>query len=56
MGDCDHNATNTTLIIVSSVTYHLELCNAITIYCISHLSPTKVKLVVWTLKNINIFS
>ena len=35
--------------IVFSVTSYLELCKAITIYCTSHLLPTKVKLVVWTL-------
>jgi hypothetical protein len=46
---CGQHATNTTLLIVFSVTYYLELCNAVTIYCISHLSPTKVKLVVRTL-------
>ena len=36
----------TTLNIVFSVTYYLELHNAITIYCISHFLPTKVKLIV----------
>ena len=40
---------HTTLNIIFSVTYYLELCNAISIYCISHILPTNVKLVVWTL-------
>ena len=38
----------TTLNILFSVTYWLELGNAIIIYCMSSPSfPTKVKLVVW---------
>ena len=36
----------TTLNIVFSVTYYLESCNVITIYCTSHFQSTKVKLVV----------
>jgi hypothetical protein len=35
--------------IVFSVTYYLELCDAISIYCISHILSTNVTLVVWTL-------
>ena len=46
----------TTLNLIFSVTYYLELRNAITVNCSSHFLPTKVKLVVWTLWNINIFS
>ena len=34
---------------IISVTYYLELRNAISIYCTSHISSTNVKLVVWTL-------
>ena len=34
----------TTLNIVFSVTLYLELCIAITIYCMSHFFPQKVKL------------
>ena len=43
------NAYYYTLNIVLSVTSYLELRYAITIYYISQLLPTKVKLVVWTL-------
>ena len=38
-----------TLNVVFSVTCHLELRNTISIYCISHILPIDVKLVVWTL-------
>ena len=38
-----------TLNIVFSVTYYLELCNTIYIYCIYHILPKNVKLVVWIL-------
>ena len=34
---------------IFSVTYYLELRNAISIYCTSHSLPTNIKLVVWTL-------
>ena len=44
----------TTLFVVFSVIYYLELCCAISLYYGSHFLPTKVKLVVWTLYNINI--
>ena len=37
------------------VTYYLDLRNAISVYCKSHLLPTKVELVVWALQKINIF-
>ena len=30
------------------VTYYLEILNVIFVYCICHILPTKVKLVVWT--------
>ena len=46
------NSSGTTLNIIFSVTYYLELHNAISIYCASHILPTDVKLVVWTLQNI----
>ena len=39
---------------IFSVTYYLELCNAIIVYCTFHFLPTMVKLVVYTLENINI--
>ena len=39
----------TTLSIVISVTYYMKFCNAISSYCISHIFPKNVKLVVWTL-------
>ena len=39
----------TALGMIFSVTCDLELCNAISIYCISHILPTNVKSVVWTL-------
>ena len=32
-----------------SVTYYLKVCNVICIYYISHVLPTNVKLVVWTI-------
>lgn len=38
----------TTLNIVFNVTHYLELCNAGTIYYISHTLLTKAELVVWT--------
>ena len=38
------------------VAYYLDLRNAISIYCKSHLLLTKVELVVWALQNINIFA
>ena len=34
--------------IVFSITYYLELCNAVTIYCAYYFWPAKAKLVVWT--------
>jgi hypothetical protein len=40
---------------VSGVTYYFELYCSITLYYGSHSLPTKVKLVVWTLCNNNIF-
>ena len=43
---------NTTLDIVFTVTYYLELRNAIAIYSIFHILPKNVKLVVWTLTNL----
>jgi hypothetical protein len=42
--------------VIFSVTYYVELRNAITVYCASHFLPTMVELVVWTLLNINIFT
>ena len=36
----------TTINMVLSVAYHLELYNAKVVYCISHILPTNVKLVV----------
>ena len=47
---------HTTLFVVFSVTYYLELYCAITFYYWSRFLPTKVKLFVWTLNNINIFA
>ena len=43
----------TRLDIVSSVTYHLQLLDAIFTFvlCISHVLLTNVELVVWTLQN-----
>ena len=38
---------------VFSVTHYLKLHNAISIYCTSHILPTNVKLVVWTLDDID---
>ena len=35
--------------IAFSVTYYLEISNAIFICCISHIFPTNIKSVVWTL-------
>jgi hypothetical protein len=43
------NRVLTTLNIAFSVTYYMELRNALTIYCIYHFMLAKVKLVVWTL-------
>ena len=40
---------NTTIYMIFSVIYYLELRNATYIYYISHILPTNVKLVVWTL-------
>ena len=37
----------TTLNIVFSITYYLELLNAVSIYCISHILPIILELVVW---------
>ena len=31
-------------------------CSSMSIYCVSHVLPTYVKLVVWTLQNINNFT
>ena len=50
------SARFSTLDFVFSVTYYLELRNAITVCCISHFLPTKVKLVVWRFFNNNIFT
>ena len=41
---------------IFSVTYLLEQHNDIPNYHISHILPTNVKLVVWTLYNINNFT
>ena len=38
---------------VFSVTYYLELHNAISIYYTSHILPTNAKHVVWTLQSID---
>jgi hypothetical protein len=38
-----------TLNMIFCVTYYLKLHNAISIYFTSHILPTYVKLVVWTL-------
>ena len=35
-----------TLNMIFSVTYYMDLCHVICIYCISHILPTNVKLVV----------
>ena len=40
---------NVTLNMIFSVTYYLELHNAISIYCSSHILPTNVELIIWTL-------
>jgi hypothetical protein len=45
-----------TLNMIFCVTYYLELHNAISIYCTSHILPTNVKLVVWLLHNIDNFT
>lgn len=38
-----------TLNMICSITYYLDLRNAIsTFYCVSHILPTNAKLVVWT--------
>ena len=42
-------AIHNTLNVIFRVTYYLESRNAISIYCRSHILPTNVKLVVWTL-------
>ena len=39
----------TKLNMIFSVTYYLELHNAISIYCTSHIVPTNYKLAVWAL-------
>ena len=44
-----------TVNMIFNVTYYLELCNVVSIYRISHILPKTVKLVVWTLYNINNF-
>ena len=46
----------TTLNMIFSVTFYLELHNATSIYCISCILPTDVRLVVWTLYNNNNFT
>ena len=38
-----------TPIMIFGVTYYLELHNPVSIYCISHILPTKMNLVVWTI-------
>lgn len=37
-----------TLNIVHSITYYLGFHNTISIYCVSHILPTNIELVVWT--------
>ena len=34
----------------------MELPNVVYIYCISHILPTNVELIVWTLQGINNFT
>ena len=34
---------------IFSVTYYLELRNAVIVYCASHFLPIMIELVVWTL-------
>lgn len=46
----------TTLFMVVSVTYNLKLHCAVNFYCGSHCLSKKVKLVVWTIYNISIFT
>lgn len=48
----NHELT-TTPHMVFSVNYYLDICCTIPFYCGSHLLPTNVKLVVWTLYSIN---
>jgi hypothetical protein len=38
----------TTLNMIFSVTYYMELHNFITVYCESHFLQTKVESIVWT--------
>ena len=44
-----HLHSSTTLNMKFSFTYYLELCNLVSIYCISHILSKNVKLIVWTL-------
>ena len=44
-----HGEPTTTLSMLFSVTHYLELSSAISIYYTSHILPTDVQLVVWTL-------
>lgn len=44
-----------TVNMIFNVTCYLGLCSAISVYCISHILLKNVKLVVWTLYNINNF-
>ena len=50
------NGQNTTKNMIFSVTYHLQLRNVVSIYSTSHILFANVKLVVWTLWNIDNFT
>ena len=52
----DYQVVWTTMENVFSVNYYLKSCNAIIIYCMSHVLSTKLKLVVWTLENNTVFT
>ena len=54
--NCVHYRVTSALNMIFSVTYYLELHNAISIYCISCILSTNVKFVVWTLQNTNNFT
>ena len=45
------HTNRTTPFMIFRITYYLKVRNAINICCTSHLSQTKVKLIVWTLLN-----
>ena len=53
---CPNIVSVTTLNMIFSVTYYLEVYNVIYVYCISHILPTNVELVLWTLQNDNNFT